>query len=160
LIRIRIQHFRLNTGTDPKPDSDPIKIELQVKTKLIFFIIIATEAAFSPQKRTSSTSNMKFLNLLYFSGSFLPSWIRIRIPYPDTDRPTNLTESGYNPDPSLGAETLPEKEVVLISGNRKSKSGVTLPAGEYESRASLGQIQRGLEAKSHIRARDDNHLQF
>jgi hypothetical protein len=27
--------------------------------------------------------NMKFLNFFYFGGSFLPSWIRIRIPDSD-----------------------------------------------------------------------------
>jgi hypothetical protein len=70
-----------------------------------------------------------------------------------------LNPDTYNPDPALGAETLPETEVVLISGNRKAKA-VTLPAGQYESCATLGQVQRGLEAQSHIRARDDNHLQF
>jgi len=35
--------------------------------------------------------NMKFLNFFYFSGSFLPSWIRIRIPNTDPD-PKPCTE--------------------------------------------------------------------
>jgi hypothetical protein len=35
--------------------------------------------AFSPQKRTSSTSKHEISVLFYFCGSFLPSWIRIRI---------------------------------------------------------------------------------
>ncbi len=37
---------------------------------------------------------MKFLNFSYLCGSFLPSWIRIRIPNPDTDPLTWL-----NPEP-------------------------------------------------------------
>jgi hypothetical protein len=40
--------------------------------------------------------NMKFLNFFYFCGSFLPSWIRTRIPNTDPD-PDSLTR--LNPDP-------------------------------------------------------------
>jgi hypothetical protein len=36
---------------------------------------------------------MTFLNFFYFCWSFLPSWIRIRIPNPDTD-PLTWIESG------------------------------------------------------------------
>jgi hypothetical protein len=39
----------------------------------------ATGEAFSPQKRTSSTSKHKISKIYHFCGSFLPSWIRIRI---------------------------------------------------------------------------------
>jgi hypothetical protein len=42
---------------------------------------------------------MKFLNFFYFCGSFLPSWIGIRFPIPDTDPLTHLIESELNPDP-------------------------------------------------------------
>jgi hypothetical protein len=66
-IRIWIQHFRLKC---PK-----IKKNLQLKEKLKFFLskttiylpwasikdVQVTKEAFSSQKRTSSTSNMKFL---------------------------------------------------------------------------------------------------
>ncbi len=38
--------------------------------------------------------NMNFFNFFYFCGSFLPSWIRIRIPNPDPGTLTRL-----NPDP-------------------------------------------------------------
>jgi hypothetical protein len=39
-----------------------------------------TGEAFSPQKRTSSTSRHEnSVIFFYFCGSFLPSWIRIRI---------------------------------------------------------------------------------
>ncbi len=74
---VRIQGF----------DDRKLKKNLQLQKKLnIFFIkhcnlpiqdcikdIQATEKAFSPQKRTSSTSNMKFLNFFLFCVSFLPS---------------------------------------------------------------------------------------
>ncbi len=42
----------------------------------------ATEEAFSPQKRTSSTKTW-YLLIFCFYGSFLPSWIRIWIHWPD-----------------------------------------------------------------------------
>jgi hypothetical protein len=46
----------------------------------------AAEEAFSPQKRTSSTSKHEiFLIFLNFCGAFFPSWIRIRIPNPDSE---------------------------------------------------------------------------
>jgi hypothetical protein len=68
LIRIRIQHFRLDTDPDP----DPIRIQGFKKKP-------------SDLKREYPTlQNMKFLNFFYFCGSFLPSWIRIRIPNPDS----------------------------------------------------------------------------
>jgi hypothetical protein len=56
----------------------------------------ATEEAFSPQKRTSSTFKNKIINFFYYCGSFLPCWIRIHIRNPglDTDPGTPL-----NPDP-------------------------------------------------------------
>ncbi len=67
-------------------------------THFLFFIkkmyvtyVQATEEAFSPQRRTSSTS--KKLNLLtsfYVCGSFVPWWIRIRIKGPHWIR----TQSG------------------------------------------------------------------
>jgi hypothetical protein len=49
--------------------------------------------AFSPQKRTSNTSKHE-ITVSYFCGSFLLSWIRIRIPNPDQDPLNRL-----NPDP-------------------------------------------------------------
>jgi hypothetical protein len=61
-----------------------------------------------------------------------------------------------NPDPIRIPD--PKHSFSLEATGRQK--AVTLPAGEYESCASLGQIQRGLEAQPHIRARDDNHLQF
>jgi hypothetical protein len=51
------------------------------------------EEAFRSQKRPSNTSKHELLTIFfYFCGSFLPSWIRIRIPDPDP-----LTR--LNPDP-------------------------------------------------------------
>ncbi len=75
LIQIRIQHFRLNT--DPDPNTDPgfwgpkIEKNLQLKKNYGIFLnqklqytysqasikdVQATEEAFSPEKRASSTS--------------------------------------------------------------------------------------------------------
>ncbi len=48
------------------------------------------EEAFSSQKRPSNTSKHELF--FYFCGSFLPSWIRIRIPNPDP-------QARLNPDP-------------------------------------------------------------
>jgi hypothetical protein len=42
-----------------------------------------TEEAFSPQKRTSSTSEHEILFFSFFCGSYLPSWFWI--PNPDMD---------------------------------------------------------------------------
>jgi hypothetical protein len=67
----------------------------------------ATGEAFSPQKRTSSTKKHENSGLFfYFCGSFLPSWIRIRIRNlsadPDPDLATQI-----NADPcESGSETL------------------------------------------------------
>ncbi len=49
------------------------------------------EEAFSSQKRPSNTSKHELLPIFfYFCGSFLPSWIRIRIPSTDPDPQTRL----------------------------------------------------------------------
>jgi hypothetical protein len=52
----------------------------------LFTYVQATGEDFSLQKRTSSTSKMKFLTFFYVLGSILPSWRRIRvlIANPDT----------------------------------------------------------------------------
>jgi hypothetical protein len=61
--------------------------------KLLFTYVQATGEAFSPQKRTSSTSKIKFINFFYVCGSFLPSCIRSRMhianPDPDPGTPMN-----------------------------------------------------------------------
>jgi hypothetical protein len=75
------KNYNIGTGTH---SSAPIK-DVQ-----------ATEEAFSPQKRTSSTSNMKFLNF------FLFMWIIFALLDPNSDSgygSTDLIESGSNPDP-------------------------------------------------------------
>ncbi len=54
-----------------------------------------TEEAFSALKRTSNTSKHEiFYIFFFFCGSFVPSWIRIRITNPDPDPLTR-----FNPDP-------------------------------------------------------------
>jgi hypothetical protein len=73
----------------------------------------ATGEAFSPQKRTSSTSkdenSLLFLNFL---GSFLPSRIRIRIrnlyadPDPDPTAQINADPCGSGSGYGSGSETL------------------------------------------------------
>ncbi len=51
--------------------------------KLHFTYIQATGEAFSPQKKTSGTcKKWNLLLFFYVCGSFLPSWIRIRIQGP------------------------------------------------------------------------------
>ncbi len=105
-IRIRIQHLRMDTNTDPDPD--PIWIQGFNDQKLkknygwnLFFIFLWSKTAiylslglhkvcpcykeaFSSEKRPSNTSKHELLQIfVYFCGSFLPSWIRIRIHRPD-----------------------------------------------------------------------------
>jgi hypothetical protein len=99
--------IRIHPGTDPDPafqvnpdqgfDDQKLKKKKYSRNflssffnqKLQFTYVQATGEAFSPQKRTLSSSiNAKFV------GNFLPSWIRIRIPDPDTDPGTP-----FNPDP-------------------------------------------------------------
>jgi hypothetical protein len=58
----------------------------------MYSVVKATAEVLSPQKRTSTLRKMKFLIFFYFCGSFLPSWIRIRITNPEL-----LT--WLNPDP-------------------------------------------------------------
>jgi hypothetical protein len=105
LLRPSAQHVHpIVLDRDPafkvNPDQDPIRIQgfydqklkkkntaehffhLFFKSKIAIYgtYVQATGEDFSPQKRTSSSS--KKLNLLpffYVCGSFLPSWIRIRI---------------------------------------------------------------------------------
>jgi hypothetical protein len=67
LIRIRIQHFRLNTDPDPDPlriqgfdDQKLKKFTADKKTTIYLYLDLhnsqVTKEAFSSQKRTSSTS--------------------------------------------------------------------------------------------------------
>jgi hypothetical protein len=110
LIRIQIQHFRLNT--DPDPGALMTKNRKQFiaeKFVLNFFVIKnynlpiprppkkdvqVTKKAFRSQKRTSSTSKHEISEIFStFVGHFCPpGWIRI----PNTD-PDPLTR--LNPDP-------------------------------------------------------------
>jgi hypothetical protein len=77
-IRIRIQSLMLeaNTDTDPDPNPDPDPIRIQ---------------------GPSNTSKHELLQtIVYFCGSFLPSWIRIRIRIPNTD-PDPQTQLNTDP---------------------------------------------------------------
>ncbi len=108
LIRIRIQHFRLITDPGPGFWRPKIWKNLQLKKKLKFFrskttIYLSLDLHKErpsyrlslSQKRTSSTSKNEIKKIFYFCGVFLPSWIRIWMPDPDTD-PLNW----LNPDPN------------------------------------------------------------
>jgi hypothetical protein len=86
-IHFRIQHFRLNTDTDP----DPIRIQgfndqklkkFQLK-KIKFFVGSKTTIYLSlglHKERPSDRRSLQLSNFFYFCGSFLPSWIRIHGP--------------------------------------------------------------------------------
>ncbi len=83
--------------------------------------IQATREAFSHQKRTSTTYEMKFMNFLYFCGSFLPSLIRIRIRTANRD-PNTDPGTPLNPDPiriwihnTTCRESFPVLTLALIS---------------------------------------------
>jgi hypothetical protein len=118
-MRIRIQHFRLNT--DPDPDLIRIQSGSRVlmtktwkkfiagkifliffKSKTTIYISLGLHKGFPSYRRSLQPSKeniqhlktWNFLIFFYFCGSFLPSWIQIRTPEPDTD-PLPL----LNPDP-------------------------------------------------------------
>jgi hypothetical protein len=68
------------------------KYFLGSKTTIYLYLVSikdfqATEEASALKREHPAAQNMKFLNFFHFCGSFLPSWIwiRIRIPNPDTD---------------------------------------------------------------------------
>ncbi len=101
LIRIRIQHFRLNTDPDPDPGFWWPKIGEIFKAEKKFLLSkTTTYLSLGLHKSRPSDKislqllkeniqhfqNMKFLIFFfYFCGSSLPSWIRIRIPNTDPD---------------------------------------------------------------------------
>jgi hypothetical protein len=49
----------------------------------------ATGEVISPQREHPALQNMKICSFFLFGGSFLSSWIPIRIPNPDKDQQTN-----------------------------------------------------------------------
>jgi hypothetical protein len=84
VLWIRIGSYAdLDPAIQDKGFNDKNKKNVQ-PTKNCDSDVQATED-FSPQKRTSSTSKHEVSLLLNFRGSFLPSWIRIRIPDADPD---------------------------------------------------------------------------
>ncbi len=101
LIRIRIQHFRLNTDPDPDPfrirglyDQNLTKFKAEKKIELFFWLKTTIYLTLGLHKRRPSykrslqlskenihhLKTWNFLIFFYFWGSFLPSWIQIRIP--------------------------------------------------------------------------------
>ncbi len=101
-IRTRIQHFRLNTDPDPDPvwiqGFNDQKLKKNYSGKFFFLLSKTTIYLFlglhkeRPSYRRSLHLSKE--NIQHFCGSFLPSWIRIRIPNADPDPLTRL-----NPDP-------------------------------------------------------------
>jgi hypothetical protein len=83
-------------GSNPDSGFDDKKLEKILTEKIILLSKIAIYLSLVIQKRTSklqkkpsalkrehpTLQNMKFLNLFYYGGSFLPSLIRTRIPNP------------------------------------------------------------------------------
>jgi hypothetical protein len=98
-IRLRLQHFRLNTGTDPDSGFDEEKLEKihSLEKNLIFFWSktaiylslglhkgrLRKRRSLHPSKENIQQfkeSKHKISEIFsYFCGSFLPSWNRIRI---------------------------------------------------------------------------------
>ncbi len=94
--------FQVNSESEPNTERFQMRIqgfyvnkfkEIQLKNVELFFWskiaitypwafikdVQVTGEAFNPQKRTSSTcKRWNLLAVFYFSGSFLPSWIRIQ----------------------------------------------------------------------------------
>ncbi len=104
LIRIRIQHLgwipiqiRIQSGSRVLGDDQKFKKIYCWKKNYFFKIknynlpfprpsikdVRVTKEAFGSQKRTSKTSKYEISKFFYFCGSFLPSWIWIRIHWPD-----------------------------------------------------------------------------
>jgi hypothetical protein len=73
---------------------------------------------------------MKFLNVFYFYGSFLPSWIRTRIRIPNTD-PDPLTQ--LNPDPIVIRIRIRNPERIYSDLVPKPQPGVAGKLGRYAS---------------------------
>jgi hypothetical protein len=125
-IRIRIQHFRLNTDTDPGFWWPKIGKNLQVKNTIFFEQILqftyasiktvqAKGEAFIPQKRTSSTSKHEISKLFIFL------WVRIPIPDP---------LNRWNPDPEhwcTGGSQIFFGKLGVLCWTRKAYSVAALP---------------------------------
>ncbi len=114
-IRIRIQHFRLNTNPDPHPiwiqgfNDQKLKKNYSWKKNLIFFwsknaiyLSLGLHKVRPSYKRSLQLSKEAIQHFktwtlkknFYFCGPFLPSWIRIRIHWPDWIRIQSRSGSG------------------------------------------------------------------
>ncbi len=92
-FRIRIQHFMLNTNPEPDPDPGFWWPKLGKTLKLNFFYFLSKTAICYLSKLQQKPSplkwehpalqNMNFINFIHFRGSFLSSWIRIRLHWPN-----------------------------------------------------------------------------
>ncbi len=153
LIRIRIQHFRLNTDPTIQSGSRVLmttnwkkctakKIKF-VRSKNTICLSLGLQKgrpsykrrSLQPPKKTSSLQSMDFLIFFLLCELFLSSGIRIRIPNPDTDPLTWL-----NPDPiririwitaccrtfSMEVGSM-SGEVILFSTARMTPSSVWMP---------------------------------
>ncbi len=107
-IRIRIQHFRLNTDPDPIRiqglNDQKLKKTNTAEKKFLFFLSktaiyislglhkVCPSYSRSLQLSKEAIQHFKtwtFTIFFYFCGSFLPSWIRIRIHWPNLIRIRN-----------------------------------------------------------------------
>ncbi len=116
-IRIRIQHFKLNTDPDPIriQGFNDQKLKKNYCWKKITFFCVKTTIYLSLGLHRERPSYRRSLQLLkeaiqhfkkltfkiffYFCGSFLSSWIRIRIPNPDPGSATLVLMSSLVMDP-------------------------------------------------------------
>jgi hypothetical protein len=95
-IRIRIQHFRLNTNPDPGFFYSWKKITIFLSLGLHKGRLSYRGRLQLSKENIQHFKTRNFLVFSYICGSFLPSLIRIRIRFPNTD-PNLLT--WLNPDP-------------------------------------------------------------
>ncbi len=129
-IRIRIQWIRMEANTDPDTDPDPIRIQgfndqkfkkITAEKKKFFIkncnlpIPRPPQSMSRLQKKPPAHKTLQNMNFFYFCGSFLPSWIRMRIQWSDWIR----IQSGS------GSETL------ILGVSPAVETGITpwLPTG-------------------------------
>ncbi len=100
------------------------------KTTIYLFLGLQKERpsyrqSLQPSKREHpALQNRKFLNFFYkFCGSFLPSWVQIRIRLPNPDQDTDPL-TWLNPDPiRIGSETLVKIEVRRVHTSSRRQTG-------------------------------------
>ncbi len=126
-IRIRIQGFNLMTKNWKKITAEKKKKFFWSKTTIYLFLSLHKERPSyrrSLQLSKEAIQHFRTWTLrknFYFWGSFLPSWIRIRIPDPDT---LTRLESGYGSGSATLYSTLKNKTLVTCYLARWVQSSV------------------------------------